>query len=129
MDIEQAIKEKRRQIEKLEQEISTLERASHILGQTISGEKNLTQPAMVEAILANVGKPMHVDRLIEQIKIRYKRNVKKNNLGVTLYRYADRGSKFYKVPGKPNTYALLAWQKPGEKIRETQEPEDLKAAS
>jgi hypothetical protein len=126
MDIEQVIKDKRRQIEKLEEEIYTLEKASKILGHASMGDKQLSQPAMVETILADVGKPLHLDRLIEQIKSRYKQVVKKNNLGVTLYRYAERGSKFYKVPGKPNTYALLAWQKPEEKIREA---ESLRAAS
>jgi hypothetical protein len=65
---------------------------------------------MAYAVLDEIGKPMHVTQISEQIKKRFSISIKANNLGVMLFRYAKRGNKFYKAQGKPNTYGLIKWQ-------------------
>jgi hypothetical protein len=110
MEISEAIEERRRQIKKLESEISALVTAAEILRDGAKTEKPKSQPDMAYSILEEVGKPMHVTQISEQIKKQFKVSVKSTNLGVMLFRYAKRGNKFYKVEGKPNTYGLLKWQ-------------------
>ena len=65
---------------------------------------------MVYSILEEVGKPMHVGQIAERIKKNFGTSIKTPNLGVMLYRYAQREKRFYKVAGKPNTYGLLKWE-------------------
>ncbi len=125
MDILEAIAEKEKQIEQLRREINTLHSAARILDMAERRtEKAKSQPAMAASILDEIGKPMHVSQIVDQIKKRFRISVKTNTLGVTLYRYAKRNSSFYKVKGKPNTYGLVKWQAPSERaesIRGTQE--------
>jgi hypothetical protein len=110
MEISEAIEERKRQIKKLESEIDALLLAAEILKGSAKTEKPKSQPDMAYAILEEVGKPMHVTQIADQIKRLFKLPVKSNNLGVMLFRYAKRGNRFYKVEGKPNTYGLLKWQ-------------------
>jgi len=79
-------------------------------------EKPKSQPDMANAILDEIGKPMHVTQIAAQIKDRFGQNVKPNNLGVMLFRYAKRGSRFYKVESRPNTYGLIKWQQISERL-------------
>ncbi len=112
-DIYNTLAEKQKELERLQREIDALRMAVRILGSeedTLVAEAAQSQPQMIAAILEASGKPMHVKQLAEQIKRKFKRTVKKTNLGVLLYRYAQRGRRFYKVPGKPNTYGLIKWQ-------------------
>jgi hypothetical protein len=112
MQIHEAIEERRKQIKKLETEIEALVLAAEILksGGKTETEKVKTQPDMAYAVLDEIGKPMHVTQVSEQIKKRFSVSIKANNLGVMLFRYAKRGNRFYKAQGKPNTYGLLKWQ-------------------
>jgi hypothetical protein len=110
-DIQEAIAQKRDQIKRLERDIEALQRAQEILlGNDQSAEKPKSQPDMVHSILEEVGKPMHVAQIAEQMKKKFGIAVKTTNLGVMLYRYAQRAKRFYKVKGKPNTYGLLKWE-------------------
>ena len=111
-DIYKLLAEKRRQLDLLQREVNALTTAANLLrGEEPSLDGVLqSQPQMAVALLEANGKPMHVRIIAEQIKKKFKKTVKKNNLGVMLYRYAQRGKHFYKVPGKPNTYGLLKWQ-------------------
>ncbi|MDQ1407929.1 MAG: hypothetical protein QOG55_3558 [Acidobacteriaceae bacterium] len=112
MEIQEAIEERKKQIKKLEIEIEALLLAAEILksGAKAETEKVKTQPGMAYAVLDEIGKPMHVTQISEQIKKRFSISIKANNLGVMLFRYAKRGNKFYKAQGKPNTYGLIKWQ-------------------
>jgi len=122
MDIHEAIDEKKKQIDKLEREITALQVAAKILEGT-QPDKSKSQPEMAASILEEAGKPMHVSQLSEQIKKKFGKRIKNNNLGVMLFRYAQRGTRFYKVEGRPNTYGLLVWRPVPEEIAK------LKAAS
>ncbi len=115
MDIREAVEERKRQIERLQQEIRTLETAEELL-KGRPREKPKSQPDMASAILEEIGKPMHVTQIAAQIKTKFGQNVKPNNLGVMLFRYAKRGSRFYKVEGRPNTYGLIKWQQIAERL-------------
>ncbi|MGB7728329.1 MAG: hypothetical protein WBL50_09875 [Candidatus Acidiferrum sp.] len=115
MDIREAVEQRKKQIERLQREIQTLEAAEELIkGKPI--EKPKSQPDMANAILEEIGKPMHVTQISTQIKTKFGQNVKPNNLGVMLFRYAKRGSRFYKVEGKPNTYGLVKWQQISERL-------------
>jgi hypothetical protein len=120
MDILEAIAEKEKQIEQLRKEINTLQSAAKIL-EGATGEKAKSQPDMAAAILEQAGKPLHVTQIIGHMQKRFKKAPKANTLGVTLYRYAKRGSRFYKVKGKPNTYGLIKWQTPEDHMEHAKE--------
>ena len=119
MDIQEAIEDRQKQIKRLEQEISTLQVAAKLLTGSTKTERPQTQPDMASAILEEVGKPMHVTQITAQIKKKFGKPVKSNNLGVMLFRYAKRGNRFYKAKGKPNTYGLIKWQDLSERIEAT----------
>jgi len=112
MEIHAAIEERKKQIKKLEDEIKALVVAADILkaGEKTETDKAKTQPDMAYTVLDEIGKPMHVTQVAEQIKRRFSASIKANNIGVMLFRYAKRGNRFYKAAGKPNTYGLLKWQ-------------------
>jgi hypothetical protein len=116
MNIQEAIEERQKQIEHLEKEIAALQLASEILKDKVSSEKPKTQPEMAYSALDDIGKPMHVKQIVLQIKKKFGAIIKPNNLGVMLFRYAKRGSRFYKVQGKKNTYGLLKWQEITERL-------------
>ena len=110
-DIQDAIAEKRDQIKRLEKDIEALLRAKEILvGDEQSTGKPKSQPDMAYSILEEIGKPMHVAQIAEKIAKKFGLTIKVMNLGVMLYRYAQRGTRFYKVKGKPNTYGLIKWE-------------------
>jgi len=128
MDIQEAIEERKKEIRRIQQEIAALELAEEILSKQTKTDKPKSQPDMAASILEEVGKPMHVTQISAQIKARFKQNVKSNNLGVMLFRYAKRGTRFYKVEGRPNTYGLIKWQQLGERL-ETIKTATLASAS
>ena len=133
-EIQEAIAEKRRQIDELSNDIKALEKAAQIIERSARRvEKPESQSAMAAAILEEIGKPMHVASIGEQIKRKFQRAIKTNNLGVMLFRFARRGSLFYKVEGKPNTYGLLKWHSVTQRADEIREAINkdraLKAAS
>jgi hypothetical protein len=118
MDIQEAIEDRRKQIKKLEDEIKALVFAAEIIkgDKKTETEKPKTQPDMAYAVLEEIGKPIHVTQIADQIKRLFKIAIKANNLGVMLFRYAKRGNRFYKAEGKPNTYGLLKWQQISERL-------------
>jgi hypothetical protein len=115
MDIREAVEQRKKQIERLQREIQTLEAAEELM-KGKPREKPQSQPDMAGAILEEIGKPMHVTQIAAQVKSKFGQIVKPNNLGVMLFRYAKRGSRFYKVEGKPNTYGLVKWQEIKDRI-------------
>lgn len=113
-DIYNTLKEKQRELVRLQEEIYALQMAARILGaeDVPRAEGERSQPQMLVAILEANGKPMHVKQIVEEMKKQFKKSVKRNNVSVLLYRYASRGKHFHKVVGKPNTYGLLKWAVP-----------------
>jgi len=110
-NIREVINQKAEQIKRLERDIEALQRAEDIFsGDEKITEKRQSQPDMVYSILEEVGKPMHVAQIAERMKKTFQISVKTANLGVMLYRYAQRETRFYKVEGKPNTYGLIKWE-------------------
>jgi hypothetical protein len=125
MEIQAAIEYRRKQIRELQQEISALERAAEILKGNAKTEKPESQPEMAYAVLDDVGKPMHVGQIVSQIKKRFATTVKSNNLGVMLFRYSKRGTRFYKAQGKPNTYGLVKWQEISQRVAAASQADGL----
>jgi hypothetical protein len=120
MNIREAINEKQQQIKKLEQEIGALQIALGILEKTQMpigfNMQPKSQPEMAALVLEEVGKPVHIRQIAAQIKKTFGVTIKPNNLGVMLFRYSKRGSRFYKAKGKPSTYGLIKWQDLSERI-------------
>jgi hypothetical protein len=125
MNIQEAIDEREKQIRFLQQEIKSLQVAAEILKGKAPTEKPKTQPEMAYAVLDDVGKPMHVAQIVAQIKKKFAVNIKANNLGVMLFRYAKRGKRFYKVQGRKNTYGLIRWQEISERLEKPSHVETL----
>lgn len=112
-DIHKLLAEKRKQLEHLQREVDALAIAAGLLSddRPLSDDTRAqSQPQLVLGILEAAGKPLHLSQIATQLQKRLGRKVKKTNLGVLLYRYAQRGKHFYKVPSKPNTYGLLKWR-------------------
>lgn len=110
MDIHEAIEKRQKQIRRLQQEIATLENAKALLEDQAKTEQPRSQADMAAFVLEETGKPMHVRQIQEHIKRTFNTTIKAPNLAVLLFRYSKRGSRFYKVNAKPNTYGLLKWQ-------------------
>jgi hypothetical protein len=125
MNIQEAIEEREKQIRFLQQEIKSLQVAAEILKGKAPTEKPKTQAEMAYAVLEDVGKPMHVAQVVEQIKKKFSAKIKPNNLGVMLFRYAKRGKRFYKVQGRKNTYGLIKWQEISERLQKPSPLESL----
>jgi HB1, ASXL, restriction endonuclease HTH domain len=122
MDIRDAIQQRIKQVKRLEEEIAALQRAEKLVEESSpASSKPGTQADMATSVLELAGKPMHVSDISTQIRRKFGIQIKTNNLGVMLFRYAKRGSKFYKAKGKPNTYGLVKWE-------ETSIPERLEVA-
>ena len=111
-DIYEVLTQKRREATQLQREIEALELAGRLLqgDKPTANQQEGSTPQKVTAILQAEGKPLHVSQIATELKNKFKTSVKKNNLSVLLYRYAQRGSRFYKVKDKPNTYGLIEWQ-------------------
>ncbi len=112
-DIHKLLNEKRKELERLQREVDALAIAAGLLSneRPVGAEvRAQSQPQLVIGILEAVGEPLHIREIVEQLHKKLRKKVKKTNLGVLLYRYAQRGKHFYKVPGKPNTYGLLNWR-------------------
>ena len=128
-EIQQFIKEKESEIERLRDDIAALRRAENILkGKSGESIPPASQPKMAVAILEESGKPMHVASIADQMQRKYQQTVKVANLGVMLFRYAKRGKSFYKVKGRPNTYGLIKWESFSERTAD-RGIEKLKSAS
>jgi len=110
-DIYKLLAEKRKELEQLQRDVNALTLAANLLRgeEPVTGEAQ-SQPQMIVAILEAHGKAMHVSKIADEMRKRFKKSVKKSNLGVLLYRYAQRGKNFYKALNKPNTYGLIKWQ-------------------
>ena len=109
-DIFKVLSEKQKQLNILQREVDALRVATQLLSDdsaSPAGDSEMSQPQMVQAILEAHGKPMHVSEIAQQMKKQYKKTVKVENLAVLLYRYAQRGRRFFKEPNKKNTYGLL----------------------
>lgn len=113
-EIEEALNKKQVELGKLQREVDTLRAALGIMRE----QKNHTkpeiiprsQPQMAAAVLEAAGNALHVGDIATQLDLQFGKKVAKQNLGVLLYRYAQRGKLFYKDTRKPNTYGLIKWR-------------------
>ena len=115
-DIRSVLNDKQQELVKLQREIEALRLSISLLGSDDEEspidkdvDRPISQPKLIASILDASGKPMHVREITYQLKKSFKVEAKKGNLAVMLFRYSRRGSTFYKVPDKPNTYGLLKW--------------------
>lgn len=110
-DIYKLLSEKRRLLEQLQRQVNALTVAANLLrGEEPEADGLQSQPQMIVAILEAHGKPLHVSKIAEEMRKQFKKSVKTSNLGVLLYRHAQRGKNFYKVVNRPNTYGLIKRQ-------------------
>lgn len=122
MTIEEAIEERRKRVRELQQEINALEKAAEILKGAPTHEQPKSQPDMAYAVLEEVGKPMHVKQVAQQIKKKFSNPINLNTLSVMLFRYSKRRTRFYKLEGRPNTYGLVKWQNISEMLEAEHRP-------
>ena len=111
------LRQKEHQLNLLEEEVNALRLAARLItdeddGTTSTSEKELSQPQMVQAVLREKGKPLHVKEIVKKIKEKYNKKMKATSLTAVIYRYIKRGKFFCKVGGRPNTFGLIEWQPP-----------------
>jgi RecA-family ATPase len=80
-------------------------------------EKALSQPQMVRAVLVDSNEEMHLSEIVKAVERKFARKLNLAVTGAVIFRYAKRGSTFYKSQKRPNTWGLLEWQ--------TKQPETL----
>jgi hypothetical protein len=136
--IDEAIKEKRAAIVRLQTELETLERARVLLNGGTTHEVRISERLSIGnvsrvlirrgrvhslqgqfrpksgvgysvAVLREHGNPLHVDDLIRRIQERGKRRIRKPSLSSTLAKMAKEGRIFYRAQ-LPNTFGLLEWK-------------------
>lgn len=70
----------------------------------------LSQPQMIRTVLAEHKGEMHLSDILKAVEKKFHRNLKPNVTAAVIFRYAKRGSIFYKSKSKPNTWGLLAFR-------------------
>jgi hypothetical protein len=99
---------------RLSQEVDSIKSVIRMLSeaqdQTVSEQTDLSQPQMVRLVLLQNNSEMHLREIINTVKERFGKALTPTVLGAVLFRYAKRGSMFYKAPKKPNTWGLLEWR-------------------
>lgn len=111
--LRELLAEKKKELDRLQQEVQALQIAIGLVG----GQENIPEdigeqsiPQVVAGILEEHGRPMHTRDIYSELHRLGRKKIKKGNLGVLLYRYAQRGRRFYKDMDRPNTYGLLKWK-------------------
>jgi hypothetical protein len=74
-------------------------------GAEVSG-KLLSQPQMVRVVLMERGAEMHLSDILKAVEKKFNKKLSPNVTAAVIYRYAKRGSLFYKAKA-PNTWGLL----------------------
>ena len=111
--IGETLREKEIQIKILQREIEVLRDAARIVGddgkRSASQRSNaaLSQPQMIRAVLLGHSGPLHVDRIAEAIKKKFKVSMKRGDVTAVIYR-AIRGRKLFRKEGI-NTFGLVEW--------------------
>jgi predicted nuclease with TOPRIM domain len=110
------------QYRKLGENVSTLGREIEAVKTTVkllgdaedqsSDEQSvaLSQPQMIRAVLAEHKKEMHLSEILGAVELKFHVKLKPNVTAAVIFRYAKRGSIFYKAPSKPNTWGLLSFR-------------------
>ena len=101
-------------VNKLSREIDAIRTTVKLLGDaqdqgTEVGQKELSQPQMVRAVLVEKGEEMHLAEIIKAVKNKFNKELTPNVIAAVLFRYSKRGSVFYKA-AKPNTWGLLEFR-------------------
>ena len=71
---------------------------------------SLSQPKMIEAVLAENRSEMHLSAILAAVERKFRKKLKPNVTAAVIFRYAKRRSIFYKSEAKPNTWGLLAFR-------------------
>jgi len=114
-NIYDVLAEKERQLQQLTREVEALRVAHRLLadeqdkGAGGNGSK-VSQAQMLQGVLSEDGKPMHVAEIAKAMQKQYGKKFKTTHLSALLYRYIKMGKLFYKAENKPGTFGLKEWQ-------------------
>jgi hypothetical protein len=72
--------------------------------------KSLSQPQMVRAVLGDKGTEMHLSEILKAVQTKFRKKLSPSVTAAVMFRYAKRGSTFYKSPASPNTWGLLEFR-------------------
>jgi hypothetical protein len=65
---------------------------------------------MIRSVLAERKAEMHLSEILAAVERKFDKKLKPNVTAAVIFRYAKRGSIFYKSPSKPNTWGLLEFR-------------------
>lgn len=132
-NIDEAIKEKRAAITRLQADLEVLERARSLLNggslespsvleQVLRGGRRIKKQHPLKGrfnpkssvghsviVLREAAMPLHIDDILARVKKRG-HDAQKTSLGSSLAKLAKQGKIFYRAP-QPNTFGLLEWEK------------------
>ena len=102
-------------VQKLGRDIEALKLTVRLLGDADepaadNSNSTLTQPQMLRAVLAENKREMHLSDILAAVEAKFKKKLTPNVTAAVIFRYAKRGSIFYKSKAKPNTWGLLAFR-------------------
>jgi hypothetical protein len=104
------------EMSKLSKEIEAVKTTVKLLGDDVEDESSdeqmaaMSQPQMIRAVLAERKTEMHLSDILATVERKFHRKLKPNVTAAVIFRYAKRGSIFYKSASKPNTWGLLAFR-------------------
>jgi recombinational DNA repair protein RecR len=108
---EQELRELRQKLEPVEREVEALRTAVRLLAdekdQAAVPVANMTQTAMIIAVLKDRAEPMHVKEISEAIEKRFKRDISPSYIAPVIHRHL--GKRFTKAADRPNTFGLIEW--------------------
>lgn len=117
-NLHDTLREKERQLAQLQREVEALRTAAKILteendkaGGSLADATNattLSQPQMIRSVLLEKGRAMHVSKISDAIKKKYKVRLKSLYLTSIIYRHIKRGGQVFRKEGG-NTFGLLEW--------------------
>ena len=117
-NIYDTIRDREKQITALQKELDALRVAAKILtegndqpGASLLEAGRPTQPQMIRAVLLEKGAPMHVSKIAEGIKKKFRVKLKPLYLTAIIYRLMKAGKLFRKEG--PNTFGLSEWPHQG----------------
>jgi len=121
-NIHDTLRDKERQLAQLQREVDALRIAAKILtddekpGALLLDAARPPQPQMIRTVLQEKGEAMHVKKISDAIKKKYKVRLKPLYLTSIIYRHIKRGGQMFRKEGG-NKFGLLEWPPQRQELR------------
>jgi hypothetical protein len=114
-NLHDTLREKERQLAELQKEVEALRTAAKILteesdrpGASLVEAAAPSQPQMIKTVLLEKGRAMHVTKISDAIKKKYRVRLKPPYITSIIYRHIKKGGQVFRKEGG-NAFGLLEW--------------------